>query len=243
MADNGASLRDRATRASTEPASGLGHSAGIPSAEPLVLVAVGDPEQTPLLYACSKCGSIHSPAIYLATEERKHAAALEAARDCYKCKTHNNCKYCGTECPKGWLACETCRFAKKLDAAQEVPDDGGPYCAFDGDTYFHELEDAAEAGLEWVSPCHVIYPRIDADSVLDGVLSDMHEDASIDDLDGVDAFIGAVKAFNEAQRCSSWFGDDKRKINVAQAIEARRAETGTGSVHESAVPRGDAPDA
>jgi hypothetical protein len=28
----------------------------------------------------------------------------------------------------------------------------------------------------------------------------------------------------------------------AQAIEARRAETGTGSVHESAVPTGDAPD-
>lgn len=27
---------------------------------------------------------------------------------------------------------------------------------------------------------------------------------------------------------------------IAQAIEARRAETGTGSVHESAVPEGDA---
>lgn len=32
---------------------------------------------------------------------------------------------------------------------------------------------------------------------------------------------------------------DKRR--AAQAIEARRAETGTGSVHESAVPVGDAP--
>lgn len=36
-----------------------------------------------------------------------------------------------------------------------------------------------------------------------------------------------------------WVFDKER---AAQAIEAQRAETGTGSVHESAVPTGDAPD-
>jgi hypothetical protein len=35
--------------------------------------------------------------------------------------------------------------------------------------------------------------------------------------------------------------EDFYRSTFAQAIEARRAETGTGSVHESAVPEGDAP--
>ena len=192
-----------------------------PSREPLVLVALGDPDQKPLLYACAKCGSAHSPAIYLASEERKHATALVAAKNCYSCQTHGNCQYCGCECPKGWTACASCRFAKKLDAAQEVADDGGPYCAFDGDTYFHDLEDAHDQGFEWVSPCHVSYPRIDGEAVLDNLLSDMHEDASVDDLDEVAPFLEAVRAFNDAQKTQSWWGDSKRKINVAAALRAQ----------------------
>lgn len=210
-------------------------------AEPIVLVRADDPERKPLLYACPQCGFCHSPNIYACKGDMAHEAARAAAADCYSCRTHNTCKYCGVECPKGWLACEPCRFAKKLEAAVEIPDDGGPYCAFDGDTYYTEIEDAQDDGCEWVSPCHISYPRIDADSVLENLLDDMHEDASTDDLDAVGPFMEAVKAFNEAQRCQSWFGDDKRKINVAQAIEARRAETQSGSVHESAV-RQDAPE-
>lgn len=214
--------------------------AGIPSAK--VLIFADDPERKPRLYACAKCGSVHSPEIYLAKPEVKHAAALEAAENCYSCRTHDECKYCGCETPKGWLACADCRLAKALEKAEEVPDDGGPYCEFDGDRYFTELDEAADAGLDWVSPCTVTYPRIDGDDILDGLLSDMHEDASIDDLEGVDAFMAAVAAFNEAQTQQTWFGDNKRKIRVpAQAIEARRAAT-LGAVHESAV-RKDAPEA
>jgi hypothetical protein len=181
---------------------------------PLVLVAADDPDKKPLLYACRTCGSIHSPAIYMAKSEVQHAMAMEAARDCYSCRTHNACQYCGEQCSKGWTACEPCRYQRKLDAAVEVPDDGGPYCAFDGDTYYTELEQAADDGCEWVSPCHITYPKINADDVLDNLLSDMHEDASADDLEGADAFIAAVKAFNEAQKQQSWFGDNKRKICV-----------------------------
>lgn len=183
-------------------------------AEPIILVRADDPDKKPLLYACGGCGSVHSPNIYLAREEVRHETALTAARDCYNCKTHNECKYCGSECPKGWLACDPCRFQKKLDAAVEVPDNGGPYCKFDGDTYYDSLEEAADDGCEWVSPCNITYPQIDADSVLENLLDNMHEDASTDDLDAVDAFYAAVEAFNKAQKTRSWWGDDKRKIKV-----------------------------
>lgn len=183
----------------------------------IVLIREDDPDRKPLLYACGRCGSLHSPRIYLAKDEAAHDAARMAAEDCYECKTHNECKHCGAECPKGWLACESCRFQTKLDAAVEIDDDGGPYCAFNGDTYYHELEEARDAGLEWVSPCHVTYPKIDADNVLENLLDDMHEDASVDDMDAVEPFYEAVKAFNAAQTTQSWFGDDKRKINVAKA--------------------------
>lgn len=202
--------------------------------EPLVLVAMDDPEQKPLLYACRTCGSVHSPKIYLARPEVQHATAMEAARDCYKCKTHNICNHCGEQCPKGWLACEPCRYQRRLDAAEEVPDDGGPYCQFDGDTYFHEMEEAIDAGLEWVSPCHVTYPRIDAYSVLENLLDDMHEDASVDDLAGTVEFEAAVKAFNDAQTCQSWFGDSKRKIRVPTPAASLTAGGGPASRADSA---------
>jgi len=183
--------------------------------KPIILIRKGDPDCKPMLYACSQCGSVHSPSIYLATEERKHEAAREAAENCYTCRTHENCKECGAECPKGWLVCEPCRYNKKLEAAEEIPDDGGPYCAFDGDTYFTEMEEAQDAGLEWVSPCKITYPRIDLDSILENLVSDeMHEDALTDDLEGLEALYAAVDAFNKAQTMQTWWGDGKRKIRV-----------------------------
>lgn len=184
------------------------------SLEPKILIFADDPERKPRLYVCAKCGSVHSPKIYLASGEVQHAAAMDAARDCYTCKTHNTCQYCGEQCSKSFTACETCRYQRKLDVATEITDNGGPYCLFDGDTYFMEMEEAQDFGAEWVSPCIVSYPQIDADNVLENLLDDMHEDASIDDMKGVEEFCAAVKAFNQAQDCPSYFGDDKRKIRV-----------------------------
>ena len=209
---------------------------GRATAEPIVLVAKGDPNNNPLLYACARCGAIHSPNIYLASKEVKHETAYKAAQDCYTCKTHYNCDTCGCETPKGWTRCESCRFDRVFNAAEEIADNGGPYCAFDGDIYYHDLEEAHDDGCEWVSPCHIEYPRLDSDSILEGLLEDMHEEASTDDLEGVDEFVAAVKAFNDAQRCQSWWGDNKRKINVAQAIEASgRDGNRLDAQHESAV--------
>ncbi len=193
-----------------------------PSAgEPIVLVAMDDPEQKPKLFACRTCGMAHS--VKLVGIEY----ARELAANCKTCQPKQyTCDICGCGTRQYWTRCDSCRHKVKLEAAVEVPDDGGPYCAFDGDTYYTELEDAADDGLKWVSPCHVTYPKIDIDSVLDNLLSDMHEDASIDDLDGVAAFELAVKAFNDAQKCQSWFGDDKRKIRVPDALLAARQKGG-----------------
>lgn len=215
-----------------------------PSRKPIVLVALGDPTHKPQLYACPKCGAIHSPRIYACNDELAHEAARQAATDCYTCRETNTCSYCGNDCPKGWTACSDCRLAKKLEAAEEVPDDGGPYFAFGGDTFYHELQDAAEDSLEWLSPCTVTYPQISADSVLENLLDDMHEDASTDDLDAAAAFCEAVDAFNKAQTTKSYWPDEKRKIRVpASGMSAGTAETAQQAQGEARQPdpQGDAP--
>lgn len=203
----------------------------------VILCRADDPEKKPLLYACPKCGSAHSPTIYLATTERQHQAAREAAENCYNCKTHNVCA-CGAECSKHFTVCEKCQFEKRLSAAEEVPDDGGPYCAFDGDTYYSDLEQAQDDGIEWVSPCNITYPRIDASDIFDGLLSDMHEDADIYDLRGTDEFEAAVEAFNKAQTAQTWWGDSKRKIRVpAKAMSASDQDQNAASaVGETDLP-------
>lgn len=216
-----------------KPLAGSAVPVGIPDV--VVLVRADDPEKKPLLYACPKCGSVHSPEIYLAAEEVRHATAMRAAEDCYRCKTHYNCGTCGVETPKGWTRCRGCRVEDLLNKATEIADDGGPYCEFDGDRYYFDLQEARDDNVEWVSPCNTVYPRLDADSILESATEEMFEDASIDDLNGVVAFSAAVKAFNEAQSTPTFYGDSKRKINVAKAIEAREGGDGeAGSVHESA---------
>lgn len=187
--------------------------------EPIVLVALDDPTQQPKLFACRTCGNAYS------VKNVGIPNARDMAVNCKDCHPKQyQCDICGCDTPQYSLRCTNCRYKAKLEAAVEVPDDGGPYCAFNGDTYYHELEEAADAGLEWVSPCTITYPRIDADSVLESLLDDMHEDASTDDMDGVDAFYEAVKVFNEAQTTRSYFGDDKRKIRVPAHLLANTGD-------------------
>lgn len=197
----------------------------------IILIRADDPERKPLLYACSTCGHVNSPLIYACKDERAHEAARQAAEDCYTCKPNNICA-CGAECPKYWTSCGSCRYQKALDEAEEIADDGGPYCTFDGDKYFTDLEEAADDGCQWVSPCIITYPTIDAESVIDNVLSEMHEDADVDDLVGVDALFDAVKTFNDAQTTQSWLGDNKRKIRVPKASPACDTCGGSGELFE-----------
>ncbi len=189
-------------------------AAATTSPEPKVLIFADDPEKKPRLYACASCGTVHSPLIYLAREEVQHATAKEAARNCYSCRTHNTCSHCGEPCDKSYTACPPCRDKRRLEAAVEVPDDGGPYCELGGDTFYFDMESAQDAGLEWVSPCTVTYPHIDPDSALENLIEDMFEDASEDDLAGVSELVAAINAFNKAQTTPTYWGDDKRKIRV-----------------------------
>jgi len=231
---------DRATAAAQSNPQAVSSKAGIPSAA-IVLIAKGDPEQKPMLYACQKCGRVHSPQIYLASEEVRHKTAREAAENCYECISHYNCSSCGSETPKGLTKCKTCRLAEKLNKATEIPDNGGPYCNFDSDTYYFDIEEARDDGLEWVAPCEATYPHVNAYDVLERLTEEMFEDASLDDLNGVEEFLDAVAAFNKAQNTPTFWGNEKFKINVASAIEARSDTTGTGAAEgESATPKDDA---
>ncbi|AIT81649.1 hypothetical protein [Novosphingobium pentaromativorans] len=182
--------------------------------EPIILVDANDPDKKPLLYACGKCGSVHSPEIYLARKEVRHATALEAARDCYNCKTHSNCRHCGVECGKGWTACDKCRLEREIERATEVPNDGGPYFGFGDQQMYHEMDDARDAGHEWVCPTNKQYPRIEAWRVFENLTEDMFEDASEDDLNGTAELTAAIEAFNEAQTTCTYWADLTRKIKV-----------------------------
>jgi len=224
-------LRDGLSSQAMEPQASP-PKASIPDA--IVLVRADDADKKPLLYACGKCGSVHSPNIYACGSELAHQTAKAAAKDCYNCKENDVCA-CGAECPKYWTSCYQCQYKRKLEAAEEVPDDGGPYCALDGNTYYQDLEYARDDDCEWVSPCTVTYPKIDAENILDSLISDMHEDADIYDLNGVEEFMAAVEAFNKAQTTQTWWSDSKRKINVAKAMETGTAKTeGLGAEHDSA---------
>ena len=120
-----------------------------PSPAPIVLARVDDLEKKPLLYACGKCGQIHSPRIYACNDTLAHEAARRAAEDCYTCRTHNTCQHCGAQCEKGWLACDKCRRSSRFEKAKEVPLDGVEECfGFDGGEFYRSPQDAAEDGLK-----------------------------------------------------------------------------------------------
>lgn len=229
--------QDRATAASQSNPQAVSSIAGIPSAEPRALVFADDHLGPPLLYACPTCRLAYSVASVGLSN------AYDMAKNCEHCRPKQYvCDTCGEECPKYWTRCSGCRHDARVKSATEIPDDGGPYFAFGDDRMFWELDEAADEGHEWVCPTTVAYPRISAENVLDNVTEDMFEDASVDDLVGVDELCAAIEAFNTAQSTKTYWADETRKIRVpAQAGEAGTAETGTGSVHEHAVSEGNAP--
>jgi hypothetical protein len=177
--------------------------------EPMVLVAQDDPKQKPKLFACRECGHAYS-VLNIGVQN-----ARDMAENCENCRPKQyQCDMCGCDTPKYWTRCTDCRTAAKIEKAEIVPDDGGPYFEVGGDRFFHEMEEAEDAGLSWVHPSKVSYPRIDADSVLENLLDDMHEDASVDDLDATAEFEEAVKRFNEAQTTRSYWPDENKRIAV-----------------------------
>ncbi|CEG08757.1 hypothetical protein BN961_02175 [Afipia felis] len=189
-------------------------------AEPIVLIKADDPERKPQLYACAKCGSVHSPRIYICTDELAHKTARDAAENCYNCRTHNTCQHCGEPCDKHWLACEKCRRKKKLEEAEKVSLDGVDYCfGFDSGDFYSSPEEAADAGEDWVHLAKFRPFEIDIDRLEEHTLDDHHEDACHTDLVGWDELAAAIEKFNKAQTQGSYDEDSKRIASVAHLRE------------------------
>lgn len=204
------------------------------SQAPIVLVRFDDPDKKPLLYACGKCGQIHSPRIYACNDALAHETARRAAEDCYTCRTHNTCQHCGDQCEKGWLACDKCKRSKRFENSKEVPLDGVEECfGFDGGDFYRSPQDAAEDGEDWVYLCTFRHYSIDLERLEQDILDDHHEDASVHELKAFDALIAAVKFFNEAQTGGSFDEDRTRRARVAQLRDEEE-----NSVRDASASRG-----
>lgn len=188
--------------------------------EPIILVNAADPERKPWLYACGKCGQVHSPRIYACGDDRAHKAAREAATNCYHCRTHNICHRCGAECEKHWLACGPCRTATRLEKMERIaPDQIGGYCvSFLGEDYYPSVEEAAEAGHTMVHPTTFETFSINADRLIEYILDGHHEDASVSDLKGVDELLAAVETFNKSQTLGTYNGDFSKVADLSAMI-------------------------
>jgi len=185
-----------------------------------VLIFQDDPEQQPRLYACDKCGSVQSPAIYLARDEVRHQTAREAAENCYNCREHNTCSDCGEQCSKHFTKCDKCRRTSAFDRAEKVDAATVEHCFGYNGGFYQEVEEAVDAGEPWVFDATFTPFRIDPDNIIDNILDDHHEDASVDDLKGVDALLAAIGAFNKAQTSGSYFPDNKRIAVLDAALKA-----------------------
>lgn len=181
----------------------------------MILVAKGDPEQKPRLYACPKCGQCHSPKIYACREDMAHEAAFQAAANCYTCREHNTCSDCGGECSKHMIKCADCHQKAVIAKAEKIDPAAIDRCFGWGGTFYHEVEEAKDAGEPWVFASTFVPFRIDPDNVIENVLDDHHEDASTHDLNGVDDLVAAIKAFNEAQTGGSYYEDRTRIAALA----------------------------
>lgn len=183
----------------------------------IVLVAAKDADKRPLLYACPKCGAVHSPAIYLASSDVQHSTAREAARECYSCRTHNNCADCGAETHKSRIKCDDCHKKAVLAKATEVQPSEIDHCFGWSEAFYSSVEDAQDAGEPFVFASTFRPFHISEDQVFDWIIEDHYEDASVDDLHHVAELSAAIKAFNEAQTGGTYDEDRTRYAMLAGA--------------------------
>lgn len=161
----------------------------------------------PELYACPKCGSLSSPRIYMAPEDRAHAAAIDMAE---RCCAPRFCEDCGGEVPKHWTVCPPCREKRMLRKAERVE--------WDGDCVVAEGETFAEApselvGAAYCHPCKFEPFTLDLEDLIQAAAENHHDDihAAIQ-CDELGAVERAIEAFNKARVSGSWYPDTKRVI-------------------------------
>lgn len=174
------------------------------------LIWKGDPNGIVQYVECPSCRHLYHTQIYAAKEELRLAQARKNAAQCSIC----------AEKRKSPLEAEIdadAYVARRIERARKVTD--LEECFSDsGDAYYRSVEEAAEAGETGVFGSEFKPYRVDFGSLLESVIEDHHEDASIDDLVGVDELGIAVDAFNSKQRMGSYEMDDK----VWQKIEHKR---------------------
>lgn len=174
------------------------------------------------LYACGECGNCYSP----------KNVGLPNARDmAEKCcrPEHHTCKACGVEVEKYRTMCRPCGELARLRKAKPIPErqwtdpvecEGVP--GGWGEGFFRDTDELREACEDhevevpaWCWPCTARPLALNADSLLEHAVDDMHEDA-MDEIVDADGFYAFIEAWNAKQTCKSWCPDMSRVVVLDQ---------------------------
>lgn len=181
-------------------------------------------ESEPKLYACGKCGSVHSPRIYACRDDAAHEAARRAADECCAPRMCD----CGTTLDKSWTACFDCRLRDKLRRAKIIPADSyaGPVSASGSGEWGEGYSSSLAALMEhcegydeevpaYCHPCTDLPLHLDVEHILEVALEDMHEDAA-DQVVDTDALYQFIDDWNARQTAVTYYEDTSRVIVIDQ---------------------------
>lgn len=162
-------------------------------------------------WRCSECGLIYS---------EKQPYSAERCCTCRNCGASTHDPKRGSRqyvCDKCWVPYHAKKDQESLDRATVVEDYDGPI--YDGDRYYESMDDYVdmkdgEELPEFVYACDVIPFSLDADDILTNIKENANLEDDVD-LNGVDEFERACKAFNDANKNNVyWDADYKRKVRV-----------------------------
>ncbi len=178
--------------------------------EPLELVRRGAGADAPAeLYACAGCGHVYSPRIYACGVDEGRIHARKAAEDCISCRREN-------EHPDALV--ERSNEAQQRRAAKARRTTGLEHCfSLDGERFYADPAEAAEAGEMAVYAATFRPFSLDAGSVISSILSDHHEDADESDLEGLRELCKAIDNFNKTQTRGSYHMDDSQIQELTQS--------------------------
>lgn len=181
-------------------------------------------EDKTALYACGECGKVFSPKAYITKDDVSRSTARRAAEECC---APRHCA-CGEQIEKYLTACHRCRERSKLRKAQVIDASGytGPVYAEHsgswGEGYSADVDDLIEwcdsCGKETPAYCHPCTSMplcLNADSILEMAVDDMHEDA-VDQIEAADELVQFIERWNAKQTCIAYFADTKRVIVLDQ---------------------------
>lgn len=176
-------------------------------------------------HQCGLCKSIY------AHKTPDFAEVCCTCKGCGKHQIRNTLMY-GQWCDECWRAEDAKRDLAKIERAKEVQYDGGP--VFDGSDYYHDLDtfiDQCEPDdlPEFVFPCTIGHPRLDADSILENMIENLNVSSDLDvDVNGRVEFFAAVEAFNKANENGFQIWDDitSLKVRVRPILAARSDKAG-----------------